>query len=139
MGQFSGYKYRYDSYLNFYEKEVIEKYLKDGELFALTYKEQVACVAVITRVNETVCELNTINYHIKKIYEDNKIDEDSTIRNFRIVRKEGNRDVSRNVQNKLHYAVSGNKAAEIIYNRADHKKEHMGLTSWKGTPDSKIL
>lgn len=42
------------------------------------------------------------------------------------------------VQNKLHYAVSGNTAAEIIYNRADHTKEHMGLTSWKGAPDSKI-
>ena len=32
----------------------------------------------------------------------------------------------------------GNTAAEIIYNRADHKKEHMGLTSWEGAPDSKI-
>lgn len=42
------------------------------------------------------------------------------------------------VQNKLHYAVSGNTAAEIIYNRADHKKENMGLTSWEGSPNSKI-
>ena len=42
------------------------------------------------------------------------------------------------VQNKLHFAVSGNTAAEIIYNRADHKKEHMGLTSWEGAPNSKI-
>ena len=41
-------------------------------------------------------------------------------------------------QNKLHYAVSGNTAAEIIYNRADSQKENMGLTSWKGAPDSKI-
>lgn len=32
----------------------------------------------------------------------------------------------------------GNTSAEIIYNRADHKKEHMGLTSWEGVPDSKI-
>lgn len=32
----------------------------------------------------------------------------------------------------------GNTAAEIIYNRSDHKKEHMGLTSWKGAPNSKI-
>ena len=143
-------------------------------------------------------ELNTINYHIKKIYEDKELTEDSTIRNFRIVQKEGNREVSRNiahynlqmiiaigfkvdnekaiqfrkwanqikfyqkitdiyatsidydktakstirfftsVQNKLHYAVSGNTAAEIIYNRADHKKENMGLTSWNGAPSSKI-
>ena len=42
------------------------------------------------------------------------------------------------VQNKLHYAVSGNTAAEIICNRADSQKENMGLTSWKGAPDSKI-
>ena len=42
------------------------------------------------------------------------------------------------VQNKLHYAVSGNTAAEIIYNREDSQKEDMGLTSWKGAPDSKI-
>ncbi len=42
-------------------------------------------------------ELNTINYHVKKIYEDNELDEDSTIRNFRIVQKEGTRNVSRNV------------------------------------------
>ncbi len=186
-------------------------------------------------------ELNTINYHIKKIYEDNELEEDSTIRNFRIVQKEGNREVSRNVahynlqmiiaigfkvdneravqfrkwanqivkdytikgwvmdderlknggsiltekyfeeqlerireirmserkfyqkitdiyatsidydktakstirfftsvQNKLHYAISGNTAAEIIYNRADHKKENMGLTTWEGVPNSKI-
>ena len=42
------------------------------------------------------------------------------------------------VQNKLHYAVSGNTATEIIYNRADSQKENMGLTTWKGAPDSKI-
>lgn len=42
------------------------------------------------------------------------------------------------VQNKLHYAVSGNTAAEIIYNRADSQKENMGLTTWKGAPNSKI-
>ena len=42
------------------------------------------------------------------------------------------------VQNKLHYAVSGNTAAEIIYNRADSKKEHMGLASWQGAPNGKI-
>lgn len=42
------------------------------------------------------------------------------------------------VQNKLHYAVSGYTAAELIYNRADSKKEHMGLTSWKESPDGLI-
>lgn len=184
---------------------------------------------------------SAINQHIKKIYEDNELEESSTIKNFLIVQKEGNREVSRNVahynlqmiiaigfkvdneraiqfrkwanqivkdytikgwvmdddrlknggsiltekyfeeqlerireirmserkfyqkitdiyatsidydktakstirfftavQNKLHYAVSGNTAAEIIYSRADHNKEHMGLTSWEGAPNSKI-
>ncbi len=184
---------------------------------------------------------SAINQHIKTIYDDNELDEKSTIKNFLIVQKEGNREVSRNiahynlqmiiavgfkvnneravqfrkwanqivkdytikgwvmdderlknggsiltekyfeeqlerireirmserkfyqkitdiyatsidydktakatirfftsVQNKLHYAVSGNTAAEIIYNRADSTKEHMGLTSWEGAPNSKI-
>lgn len=43
------------------------------------------------------------------------------------------------VQNKMHYAVSHQTAAEIIYNRADSKKENMGLTSWKNSPNGKIL
>ena len=185
--------------------------------------------------------LPTINHHINQIFNDNELDKNSTIRNFRIVQKEGNRSVSRDVahynlqmiiavgfkvnnekavqfrkwanqivkdytikgwvmdeerlknggsiltekyfeeqlerireirmserkfyqkitdiyatsidydktakstmrffsavQNKLHYAVSGNTAAEIIYNRADHKKENMGLTSWRNSPNGKI-
>ena len=43
------------------------------------------------------------------------------------------------VQNKMHYAVHGQTAAEVIVSRADHKKEHMGLTSWKNAPDGKII
>lgn len=43
------------------------------------------------------------------------------------------------LQNKMHYAVSHNTAAEIIYNRADSEKEYMGLTSWKNSPSGKIL
>lgn len=43
------------------------------------------------------------------------------------------------VQNKMHYAVHGNTAAELIVARVDHKKEHMGLTSWKNAPDGKIV
>ena len=43
------------------------------------------------------------------------------------------------VQNKMHYAVHGSTAAELIMDRADHKKEHMGLTSWKNAPDGKIV
>jgi len=42
------------------------------------------------------------------------------------------------VQNKLHWAITGQTAAEIIVSRADHKKDKMGLTSWKNSPDGKI-
>ena len=43
------------------------------------------------------------------------------------------------IQNQLHYAVSHQTAAEIIYSRADSTKEHMGLATWKKAPDGKIL
>lgn len=43
------------------------------------------------------------------------------------------------VQNKMHYAVTHHTAAEIIYERADHTKENMNLTSWKNSPNGKIL
>jgi hypothetical protein len=42
------------------------------------------------------------------------------------------------VQNKMHYAIHGQTAAEVIVNRADHQKEYMGLTSWDGSPAGKI-
>ena len=43
------------------------------------------------------------------------------------------------VQNKFHYAITGNTAAEIIYEKADSKKENMGLTTWKHSPNGRIL
>lgn len=43
------------------------------------------------------------------------------------------------IQNKFHYAITNNTAAEIIYNRVDSTKENMGLTNWKDSPDGKIL
>jgi hypothetical protein len=43
------------------------------------------------------------------------------------------------VQNKFHYAIVGQTAAEIVYTKADRKKEHMGLTTWKNAPDGRIL
>ncbi len=43
------------------------------------------------------------------------------------------------VQNKFHYAITGQTAAEIIYTRADKSKPHMGLTTWKNAPDGRIL
>lgn len=43
------------------------------------------------------------------------------------------------VQNRFHYAITGQTAAEIIYSSADHTKDHMGLTTWKYAPDGRIL
>lgn len=43
------------------------------------------------------------------------------------------------VQNKFHYAITGQTAAEIVHSKADHTKEHMGLTTWKYAPDGRIL
>ena len=185
-------------------------------------------------------DVRTINEHIKKIYSDSELEEDSTIRNFRIVQIEGSRQVTRNtkhynlqmiiavgfkvnneravqfrkwansivkeytikgwvmdderlkrgtyltekyfdeqlerireiraserkfyqkitdlyatavdydknsattrrfyatVQNKMHYAVHGHTAAELIVERANHTKEHMGLTTWADAPEGKI-
>ena len=187
-------------------------------------------------------EVPTINEHIQKIYADHELEEEATIRNFRIVQTEGTRQVSREVkhyslqmiiavgfkvnneravqfrkwanavvkdytiqgwvmdserlkkggtiltkdyfekqlekvreirlserrfyqkvtdiyatsidydptaaatqrffaavQNKLHYAVHQHTAAELIYERADAAKEHMGLTTWENAPDGKIV
>ena len=43
------------------------------------------------------------------------------------------------IQNKFHYAITNHTAAEIVYESADHEKEHMGLTTWKNAPDGRIL
>jgi hypothetical protein len=43
------------------------------------------------------------------------------------------------IQNRFHFAISGQTAAEIIYTHADHTKDHMGLTTWKNSPDGRIL
>lgn len=43
------------------------------------------------------------------------------------------------IQNRFHYAITGQTAAEIIYSKADHTKEHMGLTTWKNAPAGRIL
>jgi len=49
------------------------------------------------------------------------------------------REFFANVQNKLHFAIHGNTAAELIMARADSRKKHMGLSTWEKAPDGKIL
>ena len=43
------------------------------------------------------------------------------------------------IQNRFHFAITGQTAAEIIYSKADHTKGHMGLTTWKNAPDGRVL
>ncbi len=49
------------------------------------------------------------------------------------------RDFYAMMQNRFHYAITGQTAAEIIYSKADHTKDHMGLTTWKNAPDGRVL
>ncbi len=54
-----------------------------------------------------------------------------------------NSEITRNfyamVQNKFHFAITGKTAAEIVFKSADHHKDHMGLTTWKNSPDGRVL
>ena len=49
------------------------------------------------------------------------------------------RDFYAMIQNRFHYAITGQTAAEIIYSKADHTKDHMGLTTWKNAPNGRVL
>ena len=49
------------------------------------------------------------------------------------------RDFYAMIQNRFHYAITGQTATEIIYTKADHTKDHMGLTTWKNAPDGRVL
>ena len=49
------------------------------------------------------------------------------------------RDFYAMIQNRFHYAITGQTAAEIIYTKADHTNDHMGLTTWKNAPDGRVL
>lgn len=68
-----------------------------------------------------------ISQHIKRIYDDGELAPEATIKKYLTV------------QNKLHYAVHRHTAAELIVERADATKEHMGLTTWENAPDGKIV
>lgn len=77
---------------------------------------------------------STINEHIKNIYEEGELPPDRTIRNFRIVQKEGKREVERDTTfYNLDMILSvGKTAAEIIYERANSSKPNMDLTNFRG-------
>jgi hypothetical protein len=71
--------------------------------------------------------------HLKNIYGEGELDQNSTAKDFLVVRQEGTREVKRSLkQNKVHWAITGQTAAEIIYQRANSSKANMGLTHWRG-------
>ena len=83
-------------------------------------------------------DVRTINEHIKKIYSDSELEEDSTIRNFRIVQTEGSRQVTRDTKhNNLQMIIA--VGFKVNNERADADKPHMGLTTWAAAPEGKIV
>ena len=102
-----------------------EKLLKNGKQFGQYYFDE-----LLEKIREIRASERRAYQKITDIFEQCSCDYDKdseTTKNFYAF-----------VQNKLHFAVSGNTAAEIVYNRADSQKEHMGLTSWKNSPNGKI-
>lgn len=81
-------------------------------------------------------ETHTINYHLKKVFSDSELQEDAVIRKFRITATDGKN--YNTLHYKLHWSIHGQTAAEVIVNRADAEKQHMGLTTWKDAPRGKI-
>ena len=101
--------------------------LKQGKnLFSKDYFRE-----LLERVRSICASERRIWQQITDIYAECSIDYDK------------NSDITKEfyamVQNKFHYAITGQTAAEIIYSRADHEKENMGLVTWKNSPDGRIL
>ncbi len=102
-----------------------EKLLKNGKSFGKDYFDD-----LLEKIREIRASERRAYQKITDIFEQCSCDYDKD--------SETTKQFYAFVQNKLHYAVSGNTAAEIVYNRSDSTKEHMGLTSWKNSPDGKI-
>ena len=100
--------------------------LKNGPKFGKDYFDE-----LLVKIKEIRASERRFYQKITDIYKECSYDYD---RNSEITQ-----EFYKNVQNKLHYAITGMTAPEIIYNRVDSKKRNMGLTTWKNAPDGKIL
>ena len=114
-------------------KEYIKKgfvmnseFLKNGPKFGKDYFDE-----LLVKIKEIRASERRFYQKITDIYKECSFDYDKT--------SETTQEFYKNVQNKLHFAITGMTAPEIIYNRVDSKKENMGLTTWKNAPDGKIL
>ena len=86
---------------------------------------------LLERVRSIRASERRIWQQITDIYAECSIDYDRDVQTTR--------DFYAMIQNKFHYAITGKTVAEIVYDAADHTKPHMGLTTWKNSPDGRIL
>ena len=100
--------------------------LKNGPKFGKDYFDE-----LLVKIKEIRASERRFYQKITDIYKECSYDYDKN--------SEITQEFYKNVQNKLHYAISGMTAPEIIYNRVDSSKENMGLTTWKNSPNGKIL
>lgn len=100
--------------------------LKNGPKFGKDYFDE-----LLVKIKEIRASERRFYQKITDIYKECSYDYDKN--------SETTKEFYQNVQNKLHFAITGMTAPEIIYNRANSKKENMGLKTWKNAPDGKIL
>jgi len=100
--------------------------LKNGSYFGKDYFKE-----LLERVRSIRASERRIYQQITDIFAECSYDYD---KNAQITK-----DFYATVQNKFHFAITGKTAAEIIYETPDKKKPHMGLTSWKNSPDGRVL
>jgi len=100
--------------------------LKNGQYFGKDYFQE-----LLERVRSIRTSERRIYLQITDIFSECSIDYDKTSKT--------SKDFFAIVQNKFHFAITGNTAAEIIYKKVDAKKEKMGLLSWKNSPKGRIL
>ena len=104
-----------------------DKRLKQGETtFGKDYFKE-----LLERVRSIRTSERRIWQKITDIFAECSIDYDKN--------SEITKDFYATIQNKFHYAIAGKTAPEIIYSKADNTKENMGLTTWKNSPDGRIL
>jgi len=100
--------------------------LKNGRYFGKDYFRE-----LLERVRSIRSSERRIYQQITDIFSECSIDYDKN--------SQTTKDFFASVQNKFHYAISGQTASEIIYKNADAEKDYMGLKTWKNSPDGRIL
>lgn len=102
-----------------------DEMLKNGQPFGRDYFDE-----LLTRIRDIRASERRVYQKITDIFQECSFDYDP--------KSKVARDFYATIQNKLHYAVTGHTAAEIIQGRSDPSKDHMGLTTWKQAPDGPI-